>query len=89
MDAEVRGLVEGRMEEERTEVDWPPDGAVEEGATKDAGRVVEECADGLMEAVVLGVGSGDRWSGEVLASARCVSSVVFGISLHGRTENTD
>lgn len=80
---EVRGLVDGRMEEERVEDDCPMDWAAEVDA-KEGGRVEEEYAEhGLREGGEDLWGSwrsGDRWLGEVL-SVICVSSVLLGTLL--------
>lgn len=83
---EVRGLVDGRMDEASVEDDWQADWAVEEEDTKEGGRVEEECAEDWLiegredEEMTRGGRWGDRWLGEIF-SVICVSSVLFGILL--------
>lgn len=72
---EVRGLVEGRMEEESVAEDWLADWAAEGEDMKEVGRVAEECEEAGGTAR-----SGERWLGEVF-SVSCVSSVLCGILL--------
>lgn len=57
---EVRGLVEGRMDEESVEDEWPGDWAAEEGDANEEGRVEEEGygQDGLTEG---GMDGGTTW----------------------------
>lgn len=91
---EVRGLVDGRMDEVSVGEDWPADWTEEEEEdTKEGGRVEEGCArDGLIaggvdEAMTRGWWSGDSWLGEVI-SVNCVSSVLFGTLLYEIRQRT-
>lgn len=84
---EVRGLVDGQMDEASVEDDWQADWAVEEEDTKEGGRVEEQCAEdwliegGEDEGMTRRGRTGGRWLGE-LFSVISVSSVLFGILLY-------